>query len=33
MAQDWQTLVQNRQHVERSLNDGLDLLLQREEED
>ena len=33
MAQAWQTLVQNRQHVELSLNDGLELLLQREEED
>ena len=33
MAQAWQTLVQNRQHIELSLNDGLELLLQREEED
>lgn len=33
MAQAWQTLVQNRQHVALSLNDGLELLLQREEEE
>lgn len=33
MAQAWQTLVQNRQHVTLSLNDGLELLLQREEEE
>lgn len=33
MVQGWQTLVQNRQHVELSLNDGLELLLQREEEE
>lgn len=32
MVQGWQALVQNRQHVELSLNDGLELLLQREEE-
>ncbi len=33
MVQGWQALVQNRQHVELSLNDGLELLLQREEEE
>ena len=33
MVQGWQALVQNRQHVELSLNDGLELLPQREEEE
>lgn len=33
MAQGWQTLVQNRQHVALSLNEGLELLIQREEEE
>ena len=33
MAQGWQALVQNRQHFIRSLNAGLELLLQREEEE
>lgn len=33
MAQGWQTMVQGRQHVELSLSDGLELLLQREEEE
>lgn len=33
MAQGWQAMVQSRQHLELSLNDGLELLLQREEEE
>jgi DNA replication protein DnaC len=33
MDQGWQTLIQNRQHVALSLNEGLELLIQREEEE
>lgn len=33
MAQGWQTLIQSRQHVELTLNEGLELLIQREEEE
>ena len=33
IAQGWQALVQNRQYVELSLNNGLELLLQRVEEE
>jgi DNA replication protein DnaC len=33
MAQGWQTLVQSRQHMELTLHEGLELLIQREEEE
>ena len=33
MAHAWQTLLETRQHLKTSLSDGLDLLLQNEEDD